>query len=239
MDTLQIVFAVLTTAIGSFVQGVTGLGLNLFASPVLMMIQPGFIPGPILVGALLLTVLMVLREHSGMDLRGLAWMVAGMLPGTVLASFLLPLLPVRILSLLLGILVLLGVGLSLSGLHIPRSGWVLWTAGFVSGIGSTLASIGGPPVALVNQELEPKKLRATLSGYFILSGIAALLGVVHAGRMGPLEISLSAWILPGVIFGFLCSALFINKLKANALRYAVLALSAFSACLLILQQLLK
>ena len=239
MDTLQIVFAVLTTAIGAFVQGVTGLGLNLFASPVLMMIHPRFIPGPILVGALLLTVMMVLRDHSGMDLRGLAWMVAGMLPGTALASFLLPLMPVRTLSLLLGILVLLGVGLSLSGLHFPRSGWVLWTAGFVSGISSTLASIGAPPVALVNQELEPKKLRATLSGYFILSGIAALVGAARAGRMGSVEISLSAWILPGVIFGFLCSALFIDKLRADTLRYAVLALSAASACLLILQQLLR
>jgi hypothetical protein len=239
MEPFQIVIAVLTTALGSFVQGVTGLGLNLFASPILMMVQPGFIPGPILVGALLLTVLMVLRDHSAMDLRALVWMVAGMLPGTVLASLLLPMLPVRILSLLLGILVLLGVGLSLSGLHISRSGWALWTAGFVSGIGSTLASIGGPPVALVNQDLEPKKLRATLSGYFILSGIAALVGVFHAGRMEPFEISLSVWILPGVIIGFLCSGLFINKLKADALRYAVLALSAVSACLLILQQLLR
>jgi hypothetical protein len=239
MNGLQIFFVILTTATGSFFQGVTGLGLNLFASPLLMMIQPRFIPGPIMVGALLLVILMALRDHSGMDLRALAWMVFGMLPGTTLASILLPVIPVKALSLLLGILVLMGVALSLSGLHFQRNWWILWIAGFVSGFGTTLASIGAPPVGLVNQELEPKQLRATLSGYFLMSGIAALVGVFHAGRMGMAEISLSAWILPGVVFGFLCSALFINKLKASTTRYAVLALSAGSAFILILQQLLR
>ena len=239
MNSLQIFLVVLTTATGALFQGVTGLGLNLFASPLLMMIQPRFIPGPIMVGALLLVILMALRDHSGLDLRGVAWMVLGMLPGTALASFLLPVIPVRTLSLLLGILVLLGVALSLSGLHFPRHGWVLWVAGFVSGFGTTLASIGAPPVALVNQELEPRRLRATLSGYFFLSGIAALLGVFHAGRMGSAELSLSAWILPGVVLGFLCSALLINKLNARTTRYTVLALSAGTAIILILQQLLR
>jgi uncharacterized protein len=239
MNNLQIIFVILTTFAGSLFQGVTGLGLNLFASPLLMMIQPSLIPGPIMVGALLLVILMALRDHSGVDLRGVAWMVFGMLPGTALASLLLPVIPVKTLSLLLGILVLIGVGLSLSGLHFQRYWWVLWIAGFVSGFGTTLASIGAPPVALVNQELEPKKLRATLSGYFLVSGIAALAGVFHAGRMGMAEISLSAWILPGVVLGFLCSALLINKLRASTTRYAVLALSAGSALILILQQLLR
>ena len=122
MNSLQIIFVILTTAAGALFQGVTGLGLNLFASPLLMMIQPRFIPGPIMVGALLLVILMALRDHSGMDLRGLAWMVFGMLPGTALASILLPVIPVKTLSLLLGFLVLLGVALSLSfGLFTGRS----------------------------------------------------------------------------------------------------------------------
>ncbi len=238
MNSLQIVLVVLATATGALFQGVAGLGLNLFAAPLLSMIRPAFIPGPMMVGALLLVILITLRDKSGVDLRGVAWMVFGMLPGTVLASLLLPVIPVRTLSLLLGILVLLGVGLSLSGLHFERNWWVLLIAGFVSGFGTTLASIGGPPVALANQDLEPRKLRATLSGYFVLSGIAALAGDFRAGRMGMAELSLSAWILPGVVLGFLFSALLIKRLRADTTRYAVLALSAASALVLILQQLL-
>ncbi len=238
MNSLQIIFVLLATATGALFQGVAGLGLNLFAAPLLAMIRPAFIPGPMMVGALLLVILITLRDKSGVDLRGVAWMVFGMLPGTVLASLLLPVIPVRTLSLLLGILVLLGVGLSLSGLHFQRHWWILWIAGFVSGFGTTLASIGGPPVALANQDLEPTKLRATLSGYFVLSGVAALAGDFRAGRLGMAELSLAAWIVPGVLLGFFCSALLIKRLSAGSTRYAVLGLSAASALVLILQQVL-
>ncbi len=238
MNAPQVFIAILIVAAGSLLQGVTGLGLNLFAAPILIMLQPRLIPGPILAGALLLTVMMVLRDHTGIDLRGIGWMAAGMLPGTVLASFLLPLIPHKTLALLLGSLVLAGVLASLAGLHFPPKRWVLFLAGFISGLAGTLASIGGPPVALVNQDMEPTKLRATLSGYFILSGITSLVALVPAGRMGTIEASLALGLFPGVIMGFLGSSLFINRLRGSATRYVLLALSALSALILIVQQLL-
>ncbi len=219
-------------------QGITGLGLNLFASPILMMVQPRLVPGPILAGALLLTALMLLRDRSGIDLRGVGWMAAGMLPGTILSSFLLPLIPHKALALLLGGLVLAGVAISLSGFRFPPYWWVLMLAGFISGSGTVLASIGGPPVALVNQNLEPRKLRGTLSGYFLLSGIVALAGLVPAGRMGSAELRLSIWVLFGVALGFLASSIFIGKMYAILSRYVLLALSAVSAVILILQQMM-
>jgi uncharacterized membrane protein YfcA len=196
------------------------------------------VPGPILAGALVLTILMVLRDHTGIDLRGIGWMGAGMLPGAVLAGYLLPVIPHKAIALGLGGLVLAAVLASLAGLRFPPKRWVLFLAGFVSGLAGTLVSIGGPPVALVNQDLEPRRLRATLSGYFILSGITSLAALVPAGRMGALEAGLSLWILPGILAGFLISTLFIDKLPAGAARYVLLGLSAASALFLIFQQLL-
>jgi uncharacterized membrane protein YfcA len=239
MNSLQILIAFLTAAFGSLLQGVVGVGLNMFASPILMMDQPRFVPGPILAGALLLTILMVLRDHTGIDLRGIGWMVAGMLPGTALASFLLPVIPHKTISFILAGLVLAGVVLSLTGLHFPPKRWILFLAGFVSGLGSVLASIGGPPVALVNQDMEPQKLRATLSGFFMLSGFFALLGLIPAGRLGAVELNLTLWLIPGVVLGFLFSTFFINKLRGSATRYLLLALSAISALILIGQQILS
>lgn len=225
-------------AVGALLQGVTGLGLNLFAAPILIMVQPRLVPGPIMAGALLLTVMMTLRDRTGIDLRGVGWMGAGMLPGTLLASFLLPVIPHKTLALMLGSLVLAGVLLSLTGLRFPPKRWILFLAGFVSGLGGTLASIGAPPVALVNQDMEPRRLRATLSGYFILSSITTLAALVPAGRMGTLEAGLALWLFPGVILGFLCSGLLINRLRGSATRYVLLALSGLSALVLILQQIL-
>jgi uncharacterized membrane protein YfcA len=234
----QIIVAMLSMGVGALLQGMSGLGLNLFAAPILIMVQPRLVPGPIMAGAVLLTVMMTLRDRTGLDLRGVGWMAAGMLPGTILASFLLPVIPHKTLALVLGSLVLAGVLLSLTGLHFPPKRWVLVLAGFVSGLSGTLASIGAPPVALVNQDMEPRKLRATLSGYFILSGITSMVALVPAGRMGAVEVGLALWLFPGVIIGFLGSGLLVNRLPGPAMRYVVLALSGLSALVLILQQIL-
>ncbi|MDR3577005.1 MAG: sulfite exporter TauE/SafE family protein [Anaerolineaceae bacterium] len=231
--------AFLTAAFGSLLQGVVGVGLNMFASPILMMDKPGFVPGPVLASALLLTILMVLRDRTGIDLRGIGWMAGGMLPGTALASYLLPVIPHKTISFILAGLVLAGVVLSLTGLHFPPKRWILLLAGFLSGIGSVLASIGGPPIALVNQDMEPKKLRATLSGYFMLSGFFALLGLIPSGRLGANEFHLMLWLFPGVVAGFLISTFFIGKLRGSATRYLLLSLSAISAIILIVQTLLS
>lgn len=239
MNIVQGILAILATGAGALLQGMTGLGLNLFAAPLLTLIDPRFVPAPIMLSALVLTVLMVLRDRSGIDLHGVGWMAAGMVPGSVLGSILLPVLPHKTLALVLGGLVLAGVVLSLSGLRFPPWRSVLFAAGFLSGLGGTLASIGAPPVALVNQEMEPKRLRSTLSGYFILSGIAAVIGAAAAGRLGATEFHLAGWMLPGIFLGFLLSYPLIGLVSPKISRVAVLGLSAVAALLLIAQTILQ
>jgi len=78
-------------------------------------------------------------------------------------------------------------------------------AGFVSGVGSTFASIGGPPVALINQDLPGPRLRATLATYFTILSTITLFTLIPAGKLGPAELQLSLILLPGVVLGFLLS----------------------------------
>jgi uncharacterized membrane protein YfcA len=236
MSIFENLASVLVTAVGALFQGIIGLGLNLFASPFLMMIEPKLVPGPILAAALVLTALMALREHTGIVLRGVGWMAAGMVPGSLLGSLLLPIVPLKILTIILGILVLTGVLISFFGFRFPPHWWVLMLAGFVSGLGGTMVSIGGPPVAVVTQDLEPRILRATLSGYFILTGIVSLLVLIPAGRFGLQEVVLSGWLIVGILIGFLASWFFINRVNKKFTRMALLVLSAISAILLIVQQ---
>ena len=91
-------------------------------------------------------------------------------------------------------------------------------------------------MALVNQEKEGKALRATLSGYFILSAAVAILGMLPAGRFGTPELELSLWMIPGILLGFWISKYFANRLSQRATRAAVLGLSALAAMILIIQQ---
>jgi uncharacterized protein len=239
MNTPQILICFLIMASGAFLNGVAGLGINLFVVPILIMVEPRLVPGPTLIGALFLTVLMVLRERSEIDLRVVGLMFVGSLPGIALASFLLPIISSKTFALVLGAIVLAGVMLSLSGVRFPPKWWVLLSAGFVAGIGNTLASIDGPPVALVNQDLEPRKLRATLSSYFFISGLVSVIVLTLVGRLGKVELGLSLWLLPGIILGFLCSTLLIRKVSKSVSRYLLLAISASSGVILILRQILR
>jgi len=232
-----LVFVIVTAA--ATLQGAVGYGLNIIAAPLLMLFEPDLVPGPIILAALVLTLLMIWRNRSGVDLHGVGWMIVGALPGTALASLMLPYIPVRVISYALAGLVLLGVVISLSGVHFPARRWILLVAGFVSGYGSTLASIGGPPVALINQDLPGPRLRATLATYFTLLSIVSIVSLVPAGRFGGHELQLSLVLLPGVFLGFLLSGPLSRYLDRGYTRTAILAVSAAAAVLLIVQQALK
>ena len=235
--TLAIVFLIVTGS--ATLQGAVGYGLNIIAAPLLMLLEPGLVPGPMILAALVLTILMIWRNRQGVDLRNVGWMILGALPGTALAAYMLPYLPVKVISYALAGLVLLGVVISLSGIHFPARRWILLAAGFVSGYGSTLASIGGPPVALINQDLPGPRLRATLATYFTLLSIVSIVSLVPAGRFGGNELRLSLALLPGVVVGFLLSAPLARFLDRGYTRIAILSVSAVAAILLIVQQVTK
>ena len=239
MDIPALIAIFVIVSAAATLQGAVGYGLNIIAAPLLMLLEPDLVPGPIILAALVLTLLMIWRNRSGVDLHGVGWMIVGALPGTALASLMLPYIPVRVISYALAGLVLLGVVISLSGVHFPARRWILLVAGFVSGYGSTLASIGGPPVALINQDLPGPRLRATLATYFTLLSIVSIVSLVPAGRFGGHELQLSLVLLPGVFLGFLLSGPLSRYLDRGYTRTAILAVSAAAAVLLIVQQALK
>ncbi len=231
------IFLIITAT--ATLQGAVGYGLNIIAAPLLMVLEPDLVPGPIILAALVLTLLMIWRNRDGVDLRNVSWMIIGALPGTALAAWMLPYIPVRVISYALAGLVLLGVVISLSGVHFPARRWILLVAGFLSGYGSTLASIGGPPVALINQDLPGPRLRATLATYFTLLSIVSIISLVPAGRFGGRELQLSLVLLPGIVLGFVLSKPLARFLDRGYTRIAILTVSSLAAILLIVQQALK
>jgi uncharacterized membrane protein YfcA len=67
--------AALIVFIGSIVQGSVGIGLGFVAVPLLALIDPGFVPGPLLLAALVLTVLISVREYQSIEFQNLTWAV--------------------------------------------------------------------------------------------------------------------------------------------------------------------
>ncbi len=223
--------------IGCAIQGSVGYGMNIVAGPFLMMIEPRMIPGPLLVAAFFVTILILLREKQKLDMRGLSWIIIGRIIGTAIAAVILTSISTRALGITFGSLVILAVVMSASGLHFSPTRPMRVGAGLLSGIMGTLGSIGGPPVALIYQDASPQKLRATLSGYFIFGSIISLSALIPAGKYGLEEVKLSLLMLPGILAGFLVSGKLIPLLKGNRLRITVWIISVFAGGTLLVQQL--
>ncbi|HET9258334.1 MAG TPA: sulfite exporter TauE/SafE family protein [Pseudonocardiaceae bacterium] len=230
---VTVIAAGLVVAVSSLVQGAAGYGMALIAAPLLAMIDPSLVPVPLILLTSLHAVLAVSRDWGQADWPGIAWALAGQLPGTVLGVLALMALSQRVFSLVIGLFVLACVVLSvLRWRPRPRPASLL-VAGFASGVGSTVASIGGPPIALLYQSASGPRVRSTLAGYFILGSVTSIAALAGAGRITTASLASSALLLPFLLLGFLLSGPARRVLDDGWTRPAVLAVAAASALLLI------
>ena len=220
---------------GALLQGTIGFGLGLFAAPLLLLLDPRLVPGPILGASVVLTLLLARREWHGVIAADLGWALSGRVGGTVLALVVLTRLPAEAIERLFGSLVLLAVGITASGLHPrPRRG-VLVAVGSLSGFMGTTTSIGGPPMALLYQKEPGPRLRGTLSAYFVVGVVLSLIGLALVHRFGWVEIRLAVGLLPGILIGFLLSRRTAGWIDRGFLRPAVLVVSLAAGLLVLVR----
>jgi uncharacterized protein len=230
--------ATLLAAIAACVQGTIGFGLALTSAPLLALIDPAFVPGPLLVASTPLAVAALLREREHADVRGVAAAFAGRLPGTAVGAVAVAALPVLALHVAIGVFVLLAVAASLWAPRFHPTTPLLVGAGVVSGVTGTVAAIGGPPIALLYQYAAGPQLRATMSLYFTLGTVLSIAALWLAGTFGHHELVLAAVLVPGTVLGFLASGPVLRRIDATQLRVLVLAAAAVSAVALVLTALL-
>jgi len=137
------------------------------------------------------------------------------------------------------VIILLAVFMSLGGLRFPMRKTTLVMAGILSGIMGSMGAIGGPPLALVYQDSSPQRLRATISGYFIIAGIITLASLGLAGQFDADGLQLTLVQLPGILIGFLLSSLLVKRLRGASLRPYVLGISAAAGILVIIKQIVS
>ena len=230
--------AVAILATGSAIQGSVGFGLGVFGAPLLVLLDPRLVPGPILLDALLLTVLVAVREWKWVRFSDLGWAVPGRLAGTAIAVLLMRAVPADRFEVALGLLILAAVAISTWGPPLPLNRGTLTVAGVAAGIMSTFTSIGGPPIALLYQREEGPRVRGTLAAFFAIGVIFSMGGLRVAGRFGWTEVRLAAALLPGIVLGFVLSRWSARWLDRGHTRALVLVISAVASVLVIVKGLL-
>lgn len=219
--------------VGACAQGSFGFGLGVTAAPVLALVNPDFIPASLLMVAMVLTVLVVLRQRDMFEWRSLTWALIGRVPGSLLGTWAVIQLPQRELIVLFSVLVLSGVGLSFAGWHIRPTRSTLLVAGAASGFMGSITSIGGPPMAIVYQNESGPTIRASLANFFLFGAALSVILLAAAGRIHGADVRRSFQIMPAMILGFAASRAAARWLDGNNIRRWLLLFSAATSVLVL------
>ena len=234
---LEIAVVTVIAFVGATLQGSIGFGMGLLAAPILILVDPRFVPAPILLATMVLTTLLAYRERHSIDVRGIQWALLGRIGGTVAAGAVLVFVAADRLVLIFGLFILTGVALSVSGLRLAPARPTLIAAGALSGLLGTVASVGGPPLALLYQDAPGARIRGTMSSFFLIGTIVSLAALWLVGRLGAGEIQLALIMLPSMLAGFALSRRTARYLDHGWTRPAVLAVVTLTGLAVVIRQL--
>lgn len=214
---------------GALVQSAVGFGLAIVSAPLLYLIDPRLVPGPVILLALVLSVLNVWRNRAHLVIGDLGSAIVGRIPGMLLALWLLTVMTPKTLSLVLGAAVLLAVAVSVSHLHLSPTRGRLFVAGVASGFMGTSTAIGGPPMAVLYQHATGAHVRANLNGYFMVGSFMSLIGLIAIGHFGQAEFYTSLALLPATAAGFWIARFTLPWWDRGAIRPVLLVLCVIAA----------
>ncbi|WP_208027765.1 TSUP family transporter [Rhabdothermincola sediminis] len=230
MSPFTLLAAVSVMAAGAAVQGSVGFGAALVAAPLLALLDPTFVPAPLILAALVLNILMLRRERGSHHWRAVAWPIAGQIPGALMGATVLVLASDDgALGVIFAAMILAAVALSISGLRAEPTPPVLFAAGSLSGLMQSTVGAGGPPIALAFQGRSGPDLRAALARYFTVSCLVSLGFLAAVGQIGGRELVDAAVLMPGAVTGFIGSGWVSRHVDGVVARRAVLTLSALAA----------
>ncbi len=238
MSPVEAVAAALVMAAGAAVQGSVGFGMNVVAAPILIQIDADLVPGPLLAAALVMSALVARRDRIGIDRSALLWALCGRAPGVVAGTFLL----VKVfsdwgLSVFLASVILAGAALSVSNIRLPRARSFIALGGLLSGVAGTTTGVGGPPLGLTLQYLPPRRLRGTMSVYFLVGASLSLVSLAVAGEFGSRHLVAVALLVPGQLLGYVLSGRLAKVLDRGYTRPALLTISVAAAVSLLIRAL--
>ena len=227
------------TAGAAAIQGTVGIGYGMVSVPILELIDPALAPVPQLLTVVPLTVAMAWKEWDAMDFTGVGWLLGGRLPGAALGIGLLAIATQATLDLFIGTVVLAAVVIVGSGYTIRTTPVTQFGAGLASGVTSLVASIGGPPTALLYTQEEAATIRSTLAGVFTIGVLLSIVVRFVTGNVANSDLLLSLALFPAVVVGWLISRRYKDRFSQGRVRFGVLIVSGSAAVALIIRALIS
>ncbi|GMQ86494.1 MAG: sulfite exporter TauE/SafE family protein [Acidimicrobiia bacterium] len=231
------ILALVITFAAALTQGIVGVGFAMVSVPLLALIDPRLAPVPQLLVAMPLTMTMAWRERAHIEMRRITWIIVGRLPGAIIGVALLAVATQVVLDLAIATIVLLAVAIIGSGYVVARNSYTEFGAGVLSGTTGLVASIGGPPLALLYADETGPVARSNLATVFSVGLSIALVARALSGNIEWGDVRVAAILLPALLVGYLLSGKLKDRLNPTQLRSAILILSTIGAVGLIVRAL--
>lgn len=238
VSALDLIIALAAIFFGSLLQGSIGYGLGIIGAPFIALVVPAALPATLVMVSLPHTSFSVIREHHALDRKNLPWMLAGAIPGTLLGLLIVTQFEGNSIAIVVGVITLVGVGLSVLSASIPVMPITSILAGFLSNVFGTASGVGGPPVALLLQRHPGPATRATMGAFFFTSSVLSIIGYLLTGTISVDQLIFALELLPALLAGFWISRHTHILLEQGWLRPVTLAVSAIAGTAALLKGLL-
>jgi len=234
---VSLLLAAIVITIASVVQRVSGVGGGFIAVPLLAMIDLAYVPGALIFATLVLSTPMAWQERQAIDYHNVPAILVAFIPGAVIGAWTLSMISPDRLGLVFGLVILLAVFITASGLHVPLNRRTGSVAGLVAGIMGGSSGIGAPVLAILYHRQSAPTLRATLALLYTCCSLLILIALGIFGNFGRGEFFTGLWLMPGFIVGYVLGSFLAQRLADSDIRPLVLLVSALAAVALIIKSL--
>lgn len=230
--------AVCVIAVGSFFQGIIGYGVALFSAPLLLLIDPVFVPAPLIIIGGFLPLMLLGKYHKAVEWRDMsvAWPAAllGVFGAWLVASWLTQ----SVWNLLFSGIILLAVAVSLLHSFRPPTYKGIGAGAFGSALMGTITGVGGPPLGLAYQNASAQRVVGSLSAIFVPTSLMSLTALWLLDRFQVSDIALALSLLPGILTGLWLSRLAGKRIPMTSYKWLMLGIASLASVYTIFRELI-
>lgn len=211
------------TFLAGFIQGLTGFGSILLSLPLIALFLDFKIAVPFMtVCGIVLSLVLLVQLRRAWDWGRIYPLLIGAVPGIPIGTYLLKTLEASPMYIFLGSVL---TAYSLYGILFKgtmkelKKSWP-YLFGFLAGILGGAVAASGPPVIVYTflQPWDKDKIKVTLQGFFVVTGLLTLASFIYHGLIGRQVLELSGIALPFMIGGTLAGSFFYGKLAEASYR---------------------
>ncbi len=232
MTIQQFVFITIIVLGASIIQALFGFGFGLISVPLMIFFVD--LPTAIVTATAVSTVSCAVQwwESRAVQAREMAQrLVLSALFGMPFGLWLLLNLDARLMKGILGVVVLIGVFLSIKGFDLQRLPKTFdYAMGVISGVLSTATSTNGPPLVFLlhARHFEPREFRAVLNRVFTFLNFLTVVIFTLAGKMTAEALQLALFSIPVMGLGVFVGTRLRAKINPDHFRNLVIGLLTLS-----------